>query len=481
MNQFPTNSSRMLSSAAYSETVIPSLRLARSSQFARKIGKMLFTAMIVMFLVVTVSPWQQSVKGTGGVIAYAPEERQQVLQSPIKGRLQRLGEGIVENAYVTEGQLIAEIADIDASYLERLQNQEIAVQSQLKAAENYLSANKRNLETSKTIVESYESQLRAYRQVKEQVVASAEASVKSARNKIEAESQQLIEHQTAMIQLQADFERQRKLYEEDYASEYTFQSAERKYNESTAKIAKSKAYVAASKNDLQAKINDREAKAQKAQVDIDYAEALLKKSKADVSKAESEVAKAQAELNKTEKFLLEIQTKVSRQLKQKILAPFNGYVTRITPNQGSQILKQGDPICVIVPESSRQAVQLWVDGNDVPLIVAGRHVRLQFEGWPAVQFAGWPSVAVGTFGGEIVSVDAADNGKGKFRVIVLPDDESQEWPTKKYLRQGVRANGWVLLDQVPLWYEIWRTMNGFPPTSAIQTEEKKEKPPVPKL
>ncbi|MEM7457372.1 MAG: toxin secretion protein, partial [Planctomycetota bacterium] len=84
----------------------------------------------------------------------------------------------------------------------------------------------------------------------------------------------------------------------------------------------------------------------------------------------------------------------------------------------------------------------------------------QFEGWPAVQFAGWPSVAVGTFGGVVASVDATDNGKGQFRVLVTPGDA--EWPSDRYLRQGVRANGWVMLREVSLGYEIWRQLNGFP-------------------
>jgi len=152
---------------------------------------------------------------------------------------------------------------------------------------------------------------------------------------------------------------------------------------------------------------------------------------------------------------------------------------QITPNQGSQVLKEGDPICTIVPDTADRAVQIWLDGNDAPLVEPGRHVRLQFEGWPAVQFTGWPSVAVGTFGGEIVSVDAKDDGFGKFRVLVLPDEESGPWPNERYLRQGVRTNGWVLLDQVPLWYEIWRNMNGFPPV--VHPEQPKESTKVPKL
>lgn len=105
-----------------------------------------------------------------------------------------------------------------------------------------------------------------------------------------------------------------------------------------------------------------------------------------------------------------------------------------------------------------------VSGNDMPLIRVGDRVRLQFEGWPAVQFVGWPSVAVGTFGGRINRVYPTDDGMGYFRLVVTPDDDSRDpWPDERYLRQGVRVNGWVLLRQVPLGYEIWRQLNGFPP------------------
>jgi hypothetical protein len=119
----------------------------------------------------------------------------------------------------------------------------------------------------------------------------------------------------------------------------------------------------------------------------------------------------------------------------------------------------------IVPDISEQAVELYVSGNDTPLVSLDDEVRLQFEGWPAIQFAGWPSVAVGTFGGRVASIDATDNGTGKFRVLVRPGMED-DWPADRYLRQGVRANGWVMLNQVSLGYEIWRQLNGFPPVVA---------------
>jgi hypothetical protein len=157
---------------------------------------------------------------------------------------------------------------------------------------------------------------------------------------------------------------------------------------------------------------------------------------------------------------------------------------RVQATEGT-FLRAGSPICTVIPETASRMVELLMDGNDMPLIQSrqtdaegkvvrkGSLVRLQFEGWPAIQFVGWPSVALGTFGGEVMVVDAADNGQGKFRVLVGPspdeilrDDgkmEQVEWPGTRWLRQGVRANGWVLLERVPLWFELWRQMNGFPP------------------
>jgi hypothetical protein len=126
------------------------------------------------------------------------------------------------------------------------------------------------------------------------------------------------------------------------------------------------------------------------------------------------------------------------------------------------MVKAGDPLVLLVPEAGSRAVELYVDGNDAPLVEPGRPVRIQFEGWPAVQFVGWPSVAVGTFPGEVAFIDAHDDGKGRFRVVVVPT-ESDAWPEGRYLRQGVRANGWVLLNRVKLGFELWRRFNGFPP------------------
>jgi membrane fusion protein, adhesin transport system len=131
--------------------------------------------------------------------------------------------------------------------------------------------------------------------------------------------------------------------------------------------------------------------------------------------------------------------------------------------QGGEQVKQGDTLAYLVPDTKDRAVELWVDGNDAAIVAEGRHVRLQFEGWPAVQFSGWPSVAVGTFGGRVAFVDPHDDGKGNFRVVVQPDGKHEPWPEPRFLRQGVRTNGWILLERVTLGFELWRRFNGFPP------------------
>lgn len=472
----------LLVPVAYSESVMPALRLARSSRWARVIAKFLLVALVVTVVLMAFSPWQQSVRGSGSVLAFSPDERPQVIQAPIKGRVVNWGEGIHENAHVEKGQLIVEVRDLDEGYIARLEQQQTNSEQSVAASVQQLEATQRVLDAAKTIVESYQAQVRAYGLVKQETMAAQDAYVEMARKKVDAELQQLAEYEAAIPQLQAQYDRLKVLHAEGNVAIQKFQEAERKLKEAETKVERAKAYVAAARSELEGKTRERVAKIQKAQVDIDYAEAALRKAHGDVSKAESDVAKATQELNKAKKDLLEVQTKVARQRNQRVEAPFPGYIVRITPNLGTAILKEGDAICTIVPTTTDRSVQIWLDGNDAPLVEPGRHVRLQFEGWPALQFTGWPSVAVGTFGGEIVSVDATDNGKGKFRALVRPAPDSPAWPDERFLRQGVRVNGWVLLNRVPLWYEMWRQLNGFPPVVSMEPPDDKDiKPKPPKL
>jgi multidrug resistance efflux pump len=238
----------------------------------------------------------------------------------------------------------------------------------------------------------------------------------------------------------------------------------------------------AERDDLIARrsVDSAQASVTSAQSDVLAAEAEVGRTKADaqarIDSASATANKARGELEDTRGSLAKIEVDLARQRAQIVNAPRDGTVFRLFGNPEGKVVKQGDPLLVVVPDTLQRSVELWVDGNDVPLITPGRHVRLQFEGWPAVQFVGWPSVAVGTFGGTVAFVDATDDGKGKFRVMVVPDDAGQPWPTAQFLRQGVRVRGWVLLDQVRLGWEVWRQLNGFPPVIKMEgTQEDKPK------
>lgn len=174
-------------------------------------------------------------------------------------------------------------------------------------------------------------------------------------------------------------------------------------------------------------------------------------------------ANARAELSRMD-------VRLSRQSTQFVKAPKSGTILRRAAGEGSVLVKAGESLAIIVPNTESRAVELWIDGNDIALLREGLPVRLQFEGWPGIQFSGWPSVAVGTFGGKIAIIDAADSGDGKFRILIIPD-ELEKWPDGTYLRQGIRANGWVILNQVRLGYELWRRFNGFPPSISVPPKE----------
>ena len=143
-------------------------------------------------------------------------------------------------------------------------------------------------------------------------------------------------------------------------------------------------------------------------------------------------------------------------------APQDGYIVQALKTGVGETVKEGEALLTIAPARPEQAVVLYVKAMDVPLLKPGRKVRLLFDGWPALQFSGWPSVSVGTFGGVIKVIDAVEGGQGKFRVLVIPDSTEQPWPAQ--VRMGSGVHGWAMLDTVPVWFEIWRQLNGFPPS-----------------
>jgi multidrug resistance efflux pump len=160
--------------------------------------------------------------------------------------------------------------------------------------------------------------------------------------------------------------------------------------------------------------------------------------------------------------LIKAQSSLSRQSSQLIVADRDGIVINTLASSGSKVVKSGDVLATFLPATDNIAVEIYISGNDVPLVSPGRKVRLVFDGWPSIQFSGWPSVSIGTFGGVVKVVDYASGPNGMFRVLIVPDAKEPSWPSKNFLRMGARVQAYIQLNKVLLGYELWRELNGFP-------------------
>ncbi|MEM1303376.1 MAG: HlyD family efflux transporter periplasmic adaptor subunit [Planctomycetota bacterium] len=468
-----------LGDAAYHESDFPALRLARSARFIRGVGRVLLTFLLVMVAAMIFAPWQQSIRGEGAVTALDPYERITSIQAPIKGRIAERGEGIRENAFVEKGQLLFKIEDQDPLYLSRLEQQVANAEAALNLAQARLENANQALTFSQQSVERIEAQIEDETLALAQLMDAADSLVLQAVNKLAAEQSKLLGADADLFQAKEDYNRKKGLFEKGIESEINFQIAEQKFEAAKAKRDVVEQDINNATNGVAAKESERESKRAEWSGKINKVRSELQKANGAVAKAEIDIRKNSEEIAAKNDKLLDAQRKLAVQQTQEVRAPRAGHIMDLTVFDEASIVKPGQQLCRLVPRTENPAVQVWVSGNDAPLIAPGRHVRLQFEGWPAVQFSGWPSVAVGTFGGTVALVDATDDGMGKFRVVITPDPEDQPWPEYPYLRQGVRSNGWVLLDQVPLGYEVWRRMNGFPP--ALQSKDAQKEPKPPKI
>lgn len=411
------------------------LNAAGSFNAARALAWLLVAALVGLVFALVVVPWQQSVSGAGRVIAYAPLERQQTIEAPNDGRVVRWH--VQEGDHVEEGDLLAELSDIDVNVVTRLERERAAAQAELEAAT--------------LAIITKEAQVASLEAMSGAATVGVDLRRQMANDRAEAAAQAEEAAQARLVTAELNVDRQRALHEKGLASTRTLELSRLEHETATAELARAKASLRAAK---------RESKALAADVGRTDADNESKIQSAKASLQSSRAAKAKAEGD-----LARVEVRLARQRTLQVVAPRGGTVFRLEVQAGGEMVKAGDRMVVLVPDVLSHAVEVWIDGNDAPLVTPGRHVRLQFEGWPAVQFVGWPSVAVGTFGGQVAFVDATDDGYGRFRVVVIPDG-TDEWPEARYLRQGVRTNGWILLNQVSLGYELWRQLNGFPPVVA---------------
>jgi multidrug efflux pump subunit AcrA (membrane-fusion protein) len=192
----------------------------------------------------------------------------------------------------------------------------------------------------------------------------------------------------------------------------------------------------------------------------------------DMEIAQINYQKNLADLESYKSTLVKLESTRSKQQSQLIKAIRDGYIVSTVPSSSTEVVKVGDALASFIPDDIVPAAEVYISGNDIPLVKEGQKVRLVFDGWPSVQFSGWPSIAVGTFGGVVKLIDYASSKNGLFRVMVVEDPTETKWPEDKYLRYGSQAQAYIQLGEVSLGYEIWRQINGFPISTSSKTEEK---------
>ena len=94
------------------------LSAAGSIDGARVLAYMLLIALILSVVALVFTPWQQSVRGGGRVTAYAPLERQQTVEAPVKGRVVHWH--VQEGDHVEAGEPVVDLADNDPELIAQI-------------------------------------------------------------------------------------------------------------------------------------------------------------------------------------------------------------------------------------------------------------------------------------------------------------------------------------------------------------------------
>lgn len=414
-------------------------RLMHRSRSGRVLARWLL-ALLGITIIVLFLPWRQTIRGNGKVTAFNPADRPQTANATIDGR--------IEEWFVQEGQLvqagdslirISEVKDkfFDPSLLVRMNTQLVA---------------------KKDAAIAYELKIRALGDQIDALTVGRTLSLEKAQNKmrqasfkVSADSASVEAARLQVIVADTQFKRTQVLFEKGLKSLTDLEQKRVKLQETQAKWTESQNKLLTSTNE---RIN---AQIELGSLSAEYAEKI--------AKAVSDRSSAMAYLNDLQATIAKMENEVSsvevRQGYYIIKAPQTGYVVKALKSGKGEMVKAGDPVVTVMPTQPDKAVELYVNAYDLPLLKVGDRVRLQFDGWPALQFSGWPGASFGTFGGQVAVIDYVATEKNAFRVLVKPDPAEEAWPDQ--LRVGSGAIGWAMLARVPVWYEIWRQMNGFPP------------------
>ncbi|RAR70029.1 HlyD family secretion protein [Flavobacterium aciduliphilum] len=403
------------------------------------LNRIIIVVSILCFFILFL-PWTQNISGSGSVTTLSPDQRPQTIQTTIAGKIEKWY--VKEGDFVHKGDTILYISEIKEDYLDP---------HLVEKTKNQVDAKKKAQQSYEGKVGSLSSQILAIDKEKKLKLQQAKNKIRQGQLKVKSDSMDLVAVRTQLKIAQTQFNRSLNLQKEGLKPLSDVEDKKLKLQEVEAKIITQENKFIASENEL---IN---ARVEVNRIDAEYSE---KKSKAlsEQYTALSNQYDTKAQVNKLENQYSNYKIRKGLYF---ITAPQNGYINRALQSGIGETIKEGTEIVSIMPEKYDIAVETFVAPSDLPLIHKGEKVRVWFDGWPTIVFSGWPGMSYGTFGGKIVAVETFISENGKFRVLIAPDSTEVPWP--KQISMGSGAKTLALLNNVPVWYEIWRTLNGFPP------------------
>lgn len=407
--------------------------------------------LLVLVVVILFLPWTQNIPSNGKVTTLRPEQKPQTINTVISGRVEKWF--VKDGDIVKKGDTILFISEVKDDYFDP----------------NLIGRTEQQLKSKEMSVMSYTDKIR---NLDIRVDALLDQSrLKLQQTKLKLNQTQLkfktdsIEYYTAQINAkiaEEQFNRFEKLYKDGFKSQTELETRKLTLQRTQANVVATQQKLLQSRNDI---LDAR----------VEYS-AVVSKFRDEVSKAESDKFTALSSMYEAEVDVTKLQGKVAsysiRNGMYYVLAPQDGVVTKVLSSGIGETIKQGEAIATIMPSVYDLVVEIYIKPIDLPLVKKGDKARLQFDGWPAIVFSGWPNASYGTFDGEVFAVDNFADEEGRFRVLIAPTKKAKAWPNA--LRVGGGTNSIILLNNVPIGYELWRLINGFPPQFYKQKQTTKK-------
>lgn len=404
-------------------------------------------AFAIITLIILFLPWTQNISGKGFLTTLSPDQRPQTIQSPIPGRIENWY--VREGDYVKVGDTILFMSEVKNEYFDpRL----------IERTGQQIDAKNMAVSSYQEKVRALQTQIGALQREQQLKLEQARNKLMQAGLKVKSDSIDLEAAKTNITIAERQYNRTTQLEEEGLKAVTDVEEKRLKLQEAQAKLISQENKLLASRNEV---IN---AQVEISRVQAEYTD-KVSKAQSDLFTAQSSQFDSQAQVTKLEN---EYANYERRSEMYYIRAPQEGFVNKMLRAGIGETFKEGDELVSIMPSRYDMAVETFVEPIDLPLIHKGEKVRIQFDGWPAIIFSGWPNVSFGTYGGVVVAIETYISPNGKYRILLAPDPEDHPWPQE--LRVGSGANTIALLEDVPIWFELWRQLNGFPPNYYTPTD-----------